>query len=231
MEWVENELKKNDAYIQIKGLKWNNDYDIVPNFRKVLTESWSISYPSLKKDREEKLFIMTPEWRLFWVFPQTEIQLEFEWKVLSRFSKTIWKVATISWMFMDDIQIVWEMENIENEEFDEVNKLKEEYLYEFVSHLKNQISDSNISLANNTIMYDLDGRILKFLAKMFPASFWNNLKNYNEFMKYFSLVDNNDVNLARYSQKKSQWSTFSIFSQIKKDLKMWIKNTHLLHKD
>jgi hypothetical protein len=63
------------------------------------------------------------------------------------------------------------------------------YKQEIVSYLKNQISESRIGLANNTIMYNIDGIIIKFLSKMFPVTFSKNLHNYNEFQKYFSWVD------------------------------------------
>jgi hypothetical protein len=52
-------------------------------------------------------------------------------------------------------------------------------------------------------MYDIDGRILSFLAKLFPASFGKNLKNYKEFMNYFSLVEQDEIDLERYSNKGS----------------------------
>ena len=72
------------------------------------------------------------------------------------------------------------------------------YKSDLVYYLRNQISDNNMSLANNTIMYNIDGIILKYLARIFPASFTKNLNNYNEFQKYFALVPSNIVNLGRY---------------------------------
>jgi len=231
MEWVSEEVKKSDAYIQIKWFKWNNDYEIIPNLTKKLTENCSISYPSIKNDRKEKLFIMTPEWRLFLVFPQSEVQLEFEWEKVVRFLKNGWKVATFSWIFIDDIKIVWDMENIE-EEISDVRVLNEIYKYELVTYLKNQISESNISFANNTIMYDIDWKLLKFLAKMFPSSFWKNLRNYNSFMKYFSLVEKNDIDLSRYSQENRSWEwIFSLFLKLRKNFKIWVKNSYLLNRN
>jgi hypothetical protein len=58
-----------------------------------------------------------------------------------------------------------------------------------VSYLKNQISDNEMSLANSSVMYNIDGKVIKWLARMFPASFTKNLRNYNEFQNYFSWVD------------------------------------------
>ena len=95
------------------------------------------------------------------------------------------------------------MENLSFEQIQSLQILQERYKYDLVKYLKNQISDSNISLANGTIMYDIDGRILRFLARMFPTSFGKNLKNYNEFMYYFSWVDDDEIDLGRYSKTYS----------------------------
>ena len=88
---------------------------------------------------------------------------------------------------------------------DQMEELKIEqyqYKYELVSHLKNQISESSISLASNTVMRNIDGKIIRYLARMFPTTFGRNLRNYNEFQKYFSWVDNGEVVLGRYATKR-----------------------------
>jgi hypothetical protein len=72
---------------------------------------------------------------------------------------------------------------------DWIDSVQESYKYELVSYLKEQISESNIGRANNTVMYNIDGKIIKYLAKMFPVSFGKNLRNYNEFQKYFSRMN------------------------------------------
>ena len=73
------------------------------------------------------------------------------------------------------------------------------YKYDLVEYLKDQISESNIGWANNTIMYNIDGKIIKFLVKLFPATYSRNLRNYNEFQEYFSWIDGDEINLSRYS--------------------------------
>jgi hypothetical protein len=78
-----------------------------------------------------------------------------------------------------------------------------QYKYDLVSHLKSQISESSISLASNTVMRNIDGKIIRYLARMFPTTFSRNLHNYNEFQKYFSWVDNDEVNLGRYATKRN----------------------------
>ena len=75
--------------------------------------------------------------------------------------------------------------------------MEKSYKNEVVSYLKEQISVSNIVWANNTMMYNIDGKIIKILSKMFPSTFSKNLQNYNEFQKYFSRVDYG-VNVGRY---------------------------------
>jgi len=50
-------------------------------------------------------------------------------------------------------------------------------------------------------MYNIDGKLIGLLSKIFPVTFGDNLRNYKEFQKYFDLVDNS-VSLGRYSIKK-----------------------------
>jgi len=234
VEWVDDELEKSDAYINITDSKRSNDYIISPGFERNILENCKISYPSIRVDREENVVIKTPEWKKFFLFPQSEVQLEFEWKKMIKFSKVAWKVMVFSWMFEDDIDIVWEMEEFKNDEeiLDLVDSLNEEYKYELVYYLKNQISESDISLANNTIMYNIDWVLLKFLAKIFPTSFSKNLKNYKEFMDYFGLIEWNNIDLKRYSKKNESWiSVFSLFSKMINDVSIWVNNIYWWRKN
>ena len=234
VEWVDDELEKSDAYINITDSKRSNDYVISPGFERNILENCKISYPSIRVDREENVVIKTPEWKKFFLFPQSEVQLEFEWKKMIKFSKVAWKVMVFSWMFEDDIDIVWEMEEFKNDEeiLDLVDSLNEEYKYELVYYLKNQISESDISLANNTIMYNIDWVLLKFLAKIFPTSFSKNLKNYKEFMDYFGLIEWNNIDLKRYSKKNESWiSVFSLFSELIDDVSIWVNNIYWWRKN
>ena len=234
VEWVDNELEKSDTYINIKDSKRSTDYIISPNFTKDILWNCKISYPSIKIDRKENVIIKTPEWKKFFLFPQSEVQLEFEWKKMIKFSKVAWKVMVFSWMFQDDIDIVWEMENFKDDKkiLDLLDSLDEEYKYELVYYLKNQISESKISLANNTIMYNIDWVLLKFLAKIFPTLFSKNLKNYKEFMDYFALIEWNEVNLKRFSKKNEPWiSVFSSFSELIDDVSIWVNNIYWWRKN
>ena len=226
--WVSDVVSKRDAYIQINNWKRSEDYGIEPWFSKILSESCEISYPSNKMEREEKFVLMTPEWEIFWIFPQSKIKLNFVWKKLVEISKLTWKVGILSWIFDSGVGFVWDVENLSSEQMQSLQNLQEGYKYDLVSYLKNQISDSNISLANGTIMYDIDGRILRFLARMFPTSFGKNLKNYNEFMHYFSWVDEDEIDLGRYSKTYSWWSTKSILRTMKESVQDGKKDTYLL---
>jgi hypothetical protein len=44
----------------------------------VVSQSCEISYPSNKSEREEKVVFMTPRGEIFWILPQSKIQLDFE---------------------------------------------------------------------------------------------------------------------------------------------------------
>ena len=229
--WAADTISKREAYIQINNWRRNEEYEISPWFVKVISESCELSYLSSRSEREEKLFFMTPGWEIFWIFPQTKVQLNFEWKNLVKISELAWNVGVFSWFFDGEIEFVWNDEILSSDQLELLKNLQYEYKYDFVSYLKNQISESNISLANGTIMYDIDGRILGFLAKMFPASFWKNLKNYNEFMYYFSLIDQDDLNLWRYSMKNMWWWTMgSMLKTMKEGVRKWKQDTYLLKK-
>lgn len=224
--WVNNLVDKKDAYIQITDLKWISDFDIIPDFTKELSENVKISYPSLKLQRDEKFMIITPQWDLIWMFPQSEIQLEFEWQILKKVEKINWKIIFLSWMFESNLEVLWYEENVSKSQQDWVNWVQESYKYELVSHLKEQISESNIGRANNTVMYNIDGKIIKYLAKMFPVSFGKNLRNYNEFQKYFARM-NEWTDLGRYSMKQWSWSSIgSIRSNVKDNMSIWKNNTY-----
>lgn len=228
--WVADDVEKRDAYLQIYNWKKNEDYEIVPWFSKVLSESCEISYISNRSEREEEIIFITPEWETFQMFPQSKIQLDFGWKKLTRVSKIVWRVGVLSWIFEWGVEFVWDVENILPEQLEKLQNLQDGYKYDLVSYLKDQISESHISLANGTIMYDIDGKILRFLAKMFPASFGKNLKNYDEFMYYFSWVDQDEVDLWRYSKNPSWWTMNSMLKTMKEGVKNWKQDTYLLKK-
>lgn len=223
--WVNNLVEKKEAYIQITNSDGNNDFEIVPNFSKTLSENVKISYPSLNKQRAENLLIITSWWDLVWIFPQSEVLVEFEWKVLKKVSKLNGKILFLTWMFSSDLEFIWNDE-LNQEERDWLEWFQDGYKYEVVSYLKNQISESNISFANNTIMYNIDWIIIKYLSKIFPVSFGKNLSNYNEFQKYFNRVDQ-DVNLGRYSVKQWSWESINlIWWKIKDNMNIWKTNTY-----
>lgn len=228
--WVANAISKSDAYIQINNWRKNEDYEIYPWFTKVVSQSCEISYPSNKSEREERVVFMTPRGEIFWILPQSKIQLDFEWNKLVKISKLAWKIGVLSWIFVGESEFIWDAETLSHEQLEWLKILQDEYRYDLVSYLRNQISESNISLANGTIMYDIDGRILKFLAKMFPTSFGKNLKNYNEFMYYFWWVDQDVIDLWRYSKINRWWTMRSMLKTMKEWFKKWKQDTYLLKK-
>ncbi len=221
-------VEKGDAYIQIVNSKRADDYLLQSSFEKILNENCKIIYPSMKKDREEKVVIESPEWDLYLIYPQSEIQLEFLWKELSKVSKINWRIWYFSWLFESKVENDFESENVADEWNDWVISMQNLYKYDLVDYLKNQISKNNMSLANNTIMYNIDEIILKRLAKIFPASFSKNLDNYNEFQKYFAFVPKDEINLSRYSKRKSSdLDRASLWNGIKDSMKVGLSTTYL----
>ena len=224
--WVNNPIDQKEAYIKITNSINTENFEIQPNFTKILSENSKIAYPSLENHRDEKLIIITSPWDVIWIFPQSEIQVEFEWQNPKKIEKLNWKIWFLSWIFESNIEILWNDE-LSSEEQNWLIWIQEAYKYNFVSYLKNQISESKIGLANNTIMYNIDGVIIRILAKMFPVTFGKNLDNYNEFQKYFTRIDGNSIDLGRYETK--QWSWYSIDSlrvNIKDNIDIWKSNTY-----
>jgi hypothetical protein len=175
--------------------------------------------------------IMTPQWDVVWMFPQSEVQLEFSWKDLVKISKLTWKVWFLSWVFTWVTKFIWSADDVLKDEEDFMESVQYMYKYEFVEHLQNQISDSNISWANNTIMYDIDWKIIRFLVKLFPTSFINNLRNYNEFQNYFSWILKDEVDLGRYSlEQRSGWSIDSFLGSLKNGMNAWKVNMYNIFK-
>jgi hypothetical protein len=62
---------------------------------------------------------------------------------------------------------------------------------------------------------------------MFPVTFGKNLHNYNEFMKYFSLLEWDEIDLNRYTIKQWTWESISSFWwSLKENINMWKSNTY-----
>lgn len=229
--WAEGKVNKNDAYLKMTNKMGNFDTEIVPSFSRIISEDYKISYPSTTMQRNENVVIRSVQWDLIWIFPQSEIQLEFSWNDLKKISNLNWRIWFLSWVFEPSVEYVWDAQDLTPEQQERFEWIYNTYKYELVFYLKNQISDSNISWANNTIMYDIDGKIIGFLAKMFPVSFGKNLNNYNEFQKYFSRVDE-WVDLGRYEMKQwSWWSVSSMWKNIKSNMNIWRNNTYKVFKD
>lgn len=223
--WASNLVEKTEAYIKISNIRESEDFNINPDFNQTLSENAKISYPSLRKDRGEKVIIITRYWELIQIFPQSEISLEFSWNDLTTIKKINWKIWFLSWLFESKTKIIW-IDTLSQEEQDWLKWTQNIYKQETVSYLKNQISESRIGLANNTIMYNIDGVIIKFLSKMFPVTFGKNLHNYNEFQKYFSRIDE-WIDLGRFSMKQLTWESISSFRwNIQNNIEAWKSNTY-----
>ncbi|MBQ4209136.1 hypothetical protein II654_01765 [bacterium] len=58
---MDDRIKKTEAYIRITDIRNDNDFEIYPFFKKTLNDDVKISYPSVKKQRDENMIIKTPE--------------------------------------------------------------------------------------------------------------------------------------------------------------------------
>lgn len=230
--WVENRVDKSEAYVQISNNRGNSSIEIVPYFTRSLSEDLKISYPSLRQIRDEIVVIITPEWDLFQLFPQSEIALEFSWKDLKTVSKLNWKVWFLSWTFDSALEYSWWWDSLTPEQREQLERIEDVYKLDVVMYLRSQISKSNISRANNTMMYNLDGKIVKILSKMFPSSFSKNERNYKEFQKYFSRVDS-DTQLWKQStiQLWGNWWINSLRWNLKENINIWRDNTYRVLKN
>ena len=223
---INDSINKKDAYIKIISSKGNEDFEIHKNFNKTLSENVKISYPSLQKNRDENVIIVSSQWDLIRIFPQSEIQIEFKEGNFKKVERLNWKIWYLSWIFKSDIEVLWN-ENLSPEELDWLEWTQQLYKNDFVSYLKKQISESKINLANNTIMYNIDGIIINILAKMFPVTFSKNLKNYNEFQKYLNRTENTKIDLDRYKIKEWTWESInSLRWNLKENMKIWKINIY-----
>ena len=224
--WLDDKVEKVDAYIQIINNRRTDDFLLESNFEKILSENCKILYPSTRKDRKENVVIQSPYGEIYLLYPQSEIQLEFSWKFLSKVNKINWRVWYFSWLFSSFTENDFESESGDLNDF--VENLQNLYKYDLIGYLKNQISKNHMSLVNNTIMYNIDWIIIKYLAKMFPASFTKNLDNYNEFQKYFAMIPSEEIKLSRYFDSKRSGNIWGWFwSSIKNNIKIWIRSTYL----
>lgn len=227
VSWIDKPVDKSDAYLQISRSKRSDQFQIVPNFSQVLMEDCQIAYPSLQIDRDEKFTLLTQNGEVFIILPQSEAQILFSWDKMSKVIQNNWRIWFLSGMFESSLEIDWDLEDPTPENLEFMQWIFKWYQVDLVNYLKNQISDSKISLAHNTVMYKIDWTIIKFLAKMFPTSFSKNLRNYNSFQYYFSLVQDDVVDLSRYNMWDKYWNSVdSFWNSVWNNVKLWKWNLY-----
>lgn len=229
--WIDKSVDKLDAYLQISDSRKDNQFEIIPNFHFVLMEDSKISYPSLKMDRDEKITILTQNGEVMLILPQSEVQILFLWGKISKVIQNSWKIWFLSGMFVSSLEIDWDLEEPTPENLEFMQKIFKWYQIDLVNYLKNQISDSKISLAHNTVMYKIDWTIIRFLARMFPTTFGRNLRNYNAFQDYFSLVQEDEIDLIRYDTEWNRKISFKEFiGTMRGNMKLWKGSTYNIRK-
>ena len=118
--WVQDSIDMRDAYIQIDEWRRAEDYEIVPWFSRILSQSCEVSYPSNRLERDEKVVIITPKWEIFWISPQSRIQIKFSWKEMVELSTQMWKVSVLSWIFDGWIKLVGDIEKLSSQQMDQI---------------------------------------------------------------------------------------------------------------
>lgn len=230
ISWISSNVDKKDAFIQIQEANKSEEVQIVPNLSKSLNVSCIINYPSLQKERLEDVIVFTPEGDIIVIFPQSSVQLEFYGKKLQKVSQVSWKLLFFSGVLESDIMYEWENVLLDQEILDLMVLKQNQYKEEFIKYLKLQISNNTIDVTNNTMMYNIDGKILEMLSKLFPATFNKNLHNYNEFQKYFNLAGGVWVVKIPYSVSASKVSTNGLRQDIKNNGQIWKNKVYRLWK-
>ena len=229
--WWTWQISKNQAYIQIKDQAKTADFQISPSLEKFISESCVISYPSFQSKRDEKVIFTTPEWDIFQLFPQSEMQIEFWWKDLISLTQTRWKVWFFSWLFQSDVQLNGSFELLKIEQNPRIESIQGAYNRELVDYLKNQISENNIGFVSSKMMQHIDWKILKYLARMFPTLFAKNLSNFYEFQRYFKMVEVEKSELNKYSEMQMSWWVGEWFWwSLKNNMKIWGENLYGIKK-
>ena len=217
-------IKKSDAYLQIKSSRKDESFEIVPEFSKEISQNCKISYPSLKKNRDENLIITSPGWDTILVYPQSEVEIEFlEWNKM-KINKTNGKIWFLSWMFEWFVEVI----NAENLDFDTeilLGSIKESYNNWLIDHLHSQIASAGI-MTDSTMMQSINWKLVRLLSKIFPATFSKNLRNYNEFEKYFDTDKEGNISTNKYQINQTTESTRDIWNSIKNAFK-WNNGTYL----
>jgi len=145
--------------------------------------------------------------------------------------KLNWEVWFLSWVFDSSVDFSGGI-ILSAEQQDWIQWIQYNYKYDLVSYLKSQISANDISLVNTSVMYNIDGKVIKWLARLFPATFTKNLRNYNEFQNYFSWVDEwENIWIGKYEMKKDgSWSFSSLWDSFVGNMKIWKGNTYNVFK-
>ena len=193
---VMERVDRSDAYLQIKRDGKDEVFDIVPGFSREVVESIQIIYPSLKKSRNEKVMITSPWWDVIVIFPQTEISIEIDKMSNMKLTNLNGRIWFVEWMFSWYVEYEWKRETLSDGERQLVEYIQKNYQNALLEHLHMQVWWWAI-IRDNMLMKNINGKLVKLLANAFPTIFGRNLKNYNEFEKYFSMEDNENLNTDR----------------------------------
>jgi len=228
---ISENIPKIEAYVRISWNTKNEDFIIWPKFYQKITSDCSIAYPSSEEYRQERIILTTPEWEVVQLFPQSELQVEFSEENMINLYARNWRIWFLTWLFTSSTEFFWEENVFSEEDLLWIKWLQDEYNIHLVSYLKNQISDNDMGLINNRIMYKIDGMIIKFLCLIFPTSYTKNLHNYQEFQNYFSLVSEDNFEFVSYWKQQESLSINSLWENMKKNMGIGKENLYDIFTD
>ena len=185
---------KNDYYSKkISILSWKNNYDIIKNI------DYTLTFSSKTSDKNDYIIIQDQLWNIIKIPPQSLIN------------------------FSTKNQQIQFIDNNRNTEYYSINsnfpEELEEYKEEYNTILKNEILKflPNM-LRNNPKLQRISVNYTRFLWKIFPFRYKDNVKIVEEYIPYFSLEE--------YKEEYKWESLKKKYSLIKDYESIWIKNTN-----
>ena len=230
VSWISWDINKKDAYIQITTNTKTEDIIITPSLNKIISGNVNIAYPSLRKIREEYITIIDSEWNIILLTPQSNIEIQIYNNSIKQLNNIEWTVSIFTWI-LNNWNIFFSWTNIKTTEtqLDIINWYQSLYLNNLLTYFQDQISNYN-KLSSNIIIQNINWKILTLLTKFFPVKFSKNLKNYNEFQKYFILWKNYNIDMDKYLYNKNDdFNIISTRNNIKNNSEIWKQNTYILN--
>ena len=185
---------KNDFYSKnISILSWKNNYNIIKNM------DYTLTFSSKKNDKNDYIIIQDQLWNILKIYPQS----------LIKFSTKNKQIQFIDYNRKSEYYSINSEfpEELNDYKLEHNNKIKE-YILSFLPSM----------LRNNPKLQKISVYYTKFIWKIFPFRYKENVKILEEYIPYFSLNEQKEEYRWESLKKK--------FSIIKNNWNIWEKNTN-----